>query len=84
MLGAPVMSAEHVRLRYDAPAGSDPVVAVHDLRGALVRMISLGSSAGELVWDLRDGNGNRVPFGTYLLTLSANGERATQVVRVVR
>jgi hypothetical protein len=84
MLGAPVMSAEHVRLRYDAPAGRDPVVAVHDMRGALVRMISLGSSRGELLWDLRDGNGNRVPFGTYLLTLSANGERATQVVRVVR
>jgi hypothetical protein len=84
MLDAPVVSAEHVRLRYDAPAGSDPVVAVHDLRGALVRMLPLGSNAGELLWDLRDGNGNRVPFGTYLLTLSANGERATQVVRVVR
>jgi hypothetical protein len=84
MLGAPVVSAERVRLHYDTPAGSVPVVAVHDLRGALVRTLPLGSSTGEVLWDLRDGSGNSVPFGTYLMTLSAGGERATQVVRVVR
>jgi hypothetical protein len=83
-LDAPVVSAERVRLRYDVPTGSDPVLTVHDLRGALVRVLPVMGSAGELQWDLRDGSGNRVTPGTYLLTLTANGERATQVVRVVR
>lgn len=64
--------------KCELPRAGHVVVAVHDLRGALVaRLLDGEAPAGPLAvaWDGRDERGRAVPAGTYLFTVSAPGLR---------
>jgi hypothetical protein len=55
---------------------SGGVVSIFDLRGRLVRSLSVGGSASgrvECVWDLEDDRGRRVSSGVYFVELSCSG-----------
>ncbi len=76
---------------YDILAVTRPTaveVHVFDLSGRLVRPLYAGAALSghydHLSWDGRDANGNRVPPGLYLVSLSVNGDaRQTHRVRSV-
>jgi len=62
-------------------------VAVHDLRGQVVRSIDAGRlTAGEhqVAWDGTGDGGRALPSGTYLYRVTAAGETATGKVQLVR
>ena len=71
-------------LSYTAARGAGPVTLdVHDLRGHLVRsLVSAAQSDGArlVTWDGHDGDGRRVPAGTYLCRMRQGD---TVVVRKV-
>lgn len=76
---------------YDILAVTRPTaveVRVFDLSGRLVKPLYAGAELSghydHLAWDGRDANGNRVPPGLYLVSLSVNGDaRQTHQVRPV-
>lgn len=61
-------------LRFSVAAGGAPVrLAIHDLRGRLLRVLAEGSlAAGEhsAAWDGRDARGEALPSGVYFSRLS--------------
>lgn len=71
-------------VRFELPRAGDVTIAVHDLRGRLVRTLHQGGAeAGrhEVTWDGRDGGGGAVASGVYLVRLvTADGE--AQAVKV--
>ncbi len=84
---APNPSVHSATLRLRLPdagarAGADqPVLAIHDVRGRLVRRFLFGANdVGPLVesWDGRDDAGRAVPAGVYFARLTATGRVATQ------
>jgi len=65
-------------VRFTLPAGGDVVVAIYDVRGALVAWLHRGPlPAGEhrLVWDGRDDAGRAQPSGVYVARLTAGSLR---------
>jgi hypothetical protein len=77
------ISADGVRIDYDVPSGSISAIRVYDMRGLAVRTL-VPTSVGAIVWDLRDGAGNFLPAGNYLIALTAGGESATRLLQIVR
>jgi hypothetical protein len=69
-------------IRYETPEGTEPVLRVYDVRGALVRDLPLGGSSGVATWDGRGRDGGSAPAGVYFLQLVAGTERRS--LRVVR
>ena len=59
-------------IRLEVPRGEDVTVAIHDLRGRVVRTMWHGPLAAgrhELVWNGTDERGGVVPSGVYLVRL---------------
>ena len=62
-------------------------LAVHDVSGALVRMLVAGfvdAGEREIAWDGRDADGRRMASGVYLATLRAGGLVASQRLVLLR
>ncbi|MBM4130335.1 hypothetical protein FJ250_04820 [bacterium] len=72
-----------VQFSFRARAGDPVQVAVHDLRGRLVRRLHDGVGSGawtSLAWDGRDAGGRQVADGVYLLTArSREGARSLRL-----
>ena len=75
-------------IHYVVPGQSEHVrLAVFDLRGRLVRTLleeQLPAGAGSVIWDGVDEAGQVVASGTYVIQLSAGGQRAVQKVTLVK
>ncbi len=69
------------QIAFDLPRPGRVRLAIHDLRGALVRVLEDGSlPAGHHVrlWDGTDDGGAAVASGTYIVTIDAGDFRARQ------
>ena len=65
----------------------DVSLTIYDLRGRLIRRLvdsRLEPGRHRLVWDGKDGGGERVPSGVYLYTLRANGGASTRKMMVLK
>lgn len=75
-----------VQFTFRARAGDPVQVAVHDLRGRLVRRLHDGVGSGTwtpVAWDGRDAGGRQVADGVYLLTArSREGARSLRLTLV--
>jgi flagellar hook assembly protein FlgD len=75
-------------VRFALPAnGESFALSVYDVTGRLVRTVDRGTAAaGEHVrtWDGRDGGGNAVGAGVYLVRLTAGAESSTRKVVLLR
>jgi hypothetical protein len=71
-------------VRFGLSRGEDHTLAVYDVSGRRIRVLSSGLGAAgprTSVWDGRDEAGLRVPSGVYFLRLSSpGGERAERAV----
>lgn len=79
----PNPSSGEVRVRFVMHAAGDATVDVTDLRGVLVRSVhrgNVGYGAQEFVWDGRDGSGQPVPAGSYLVRVVTGPRVASQQV----
>jgi flagellar basal-body rod modification protein FlgD len=66
--------------------GGDAKVSVYDRSGRLVRRVfagALGAGRNVVYWDGRDGNGDTVPSGVYVVTVEAGGDTDVAAVAVV-
>jgi hypothetical protein len=83
--GTPLANGS-VHLDYNVVFPGAVRLAIHDMRGGLVRVLTDRlESAGKhhAIWDGRNQRGTAVPSGVYFVTLSArNGTEALRVVRV--
>ncbi len=73
-------SSGGTEFEFTVPTGSAPRVDIYDLDGRHLRTLAATSAAGQsahLRWDGCDGAGRRVPAGTYLARLTANGNAAS-------
>lgn len=71
-------------IEVESPGAGEQRLAVHDIAGRLVATLEHGQfPAGmrRVVWNGMDGRGQRLPSGSYWVTLDAGG--ATQTQRVV-
>jgi hypothetical protein len=69
------------QIAFDLPQAGPVRLAVYDLRGALVRLLTDGPlAAGRqvAVWDGRDDAGRGLASGVYFIRLDAGGRRAQQ------
>jgi len=77
-----------VAITYRVPeSGGEITLEIHDLRGALVRVLDRGErAAGEWTvrWDGRDRAGRPAASGVYLVRLSGEGRVATRKLLLVR
>lgn len=75
-------------IRLELPRDETVTLAVHDLRGGLVRTIWDGRlAAGDhaLAWDGRDARGAAAPSGAYLLRLTtASGQRQSVKITLAK
>jgi parallel beta-helix repeat protein len=74
-------------VRYSLAAPSAVVLAIYDIRGALVRrLVSNRSGAGphQVVWDGRDDRGRQVGSGIYFSHLSVGGQTETRRMVLLR
>jgi len=82
--GAPNPATTTCRLTFRLPAAGEARVAIFDARGSLVRSLADGPwSAGEhhLDWDTRNGAGQPVPAGLYMVRIvTLNGVRTQKVM----
>jgi len=65
-----------VSLAWERPTAAPLDLAIHDLRGRLVRRLIAGAAAparGQLVWDGRDASGQPLPSGVYLVRAATPG-----------
>jgi ligand-binding sensor domain-containing protein len=73
-------------ISFDLTSGGSVRVFVHDRSGRIVRRVfdgSLGPGRNVLYWDGRDGGGDVVPSGLYLVTIKAEGNTDVKSVAVV-
>ena len=85
--GRPNPFASSVTVAFDLPRADEDVrLDVFDVAGRHVRTLAAGPQAAgghTALWDGRDGTGNVVASGVYLVRLRANGEaRMTRVVKL--
>ncbi len=75
-------------IRLELPRSEAVTLAVHDLRGRLVRTVwdgRLPAGGHELVWDGRDARGAAAPSGAYLLRLTtAAGQRQSVKITLAK
>jgi len=73
-----------VSLRLSSPDGGEVHVEVADVSGRRVRSWNQAASSTTLSWDLRDGDGRRVPPGVYLVSARAGEMSAGRRVLVLQ
>jgi alpha-mannosidase len=82
----PARGATETAITYALPAPARVRVTIHDVRGAIVRVLrNADQSAGShrITWDGRAAGGARVAPGVYLVTIAASGDTRTgKIVRV--
>jgi hypothetical protein len=74
-------------LRYDLPARGPVALTVHSVDGRVVRTLAAGEAGPgpvEVVWDGRDGSGERVASGLYFARLEACGVARSEKVVVLK
>ena len=75
-------------IRFAVPAtGESFALSVYDVTGRLVRVVDRGDAAAGVhvrSWDGRDGGGNAVGAGVYLVRLTAGAESSTRKVVLLR
>jgi hypothetical protein len=75
-------------IRFDLPRAGTVDLAVHDLRGRLVRTLAsdLALDAGRhgLVWDGRDTRGATVASGVYLVVFRSGGQTVTRQMTLLK
>ena len=85
---APNPSAGSVQLEVRLARESAVHLAIHDVRGRVVRYLEAGASlpAGvhRLAWDGRDAAGRPAAPGVYFASLDAGGETATRRILRIR
>ena len=83
----PNPATQRTVLSFALPQAGLVTVAVYDMEGRRVRMVSSGRmDAGEhqLTFDLRDGQGRQIPSGLYFIRLEANGQRLVRRLAIVK
>lgn len=79
-------SCGNVVISYEITKGATATaVTIYDLQGKIVRQFSpsnLPTGLSKQVWDLTDEAGSRVPAGTYLAVVEANGARSRATIMV--
>ena len=74
-------------LVYEVPSGGDVMLAIYDVRGALVRTLAYGNKpAGQHIarWDGRDGRGRAVASGVYFARLEVGRATVTHKVTLLK
>jgi flagellar hook capping protein FlgD len=72
LYGGPSLFSDRATLRYELPATTDGSLQVYSVDGRNIRTLLDGQLRGgthQVVWDGRDGAGNLVPTGFYLIRL---------------
>jgi hypothetical protein len=66
--------------KYTLPLESNLTIKIYDVRGRLVRTLIKDEprASGELVWDGKDGNGEIVRIGVYVVWAEATGNSRSQ------
>lgn len=84
-LDAPGIVNTAARLGYRLPAGARGRIAVFDIAGQLVQLVTEDArGSGAAVWDLKDTRGNSVRNGCYFARLSAGPGRVVNKLVVAR
>lgn len=75
-----------VNIGFILPQSALATISVHDLRGKLIRRFDIDAHAGPnfLRWDARTENGERIPSGVYLYSVSTQGARLSGKVTFVK
>jgi len=74
-------------IRFETPRAEHVRLAVHDARGARVRLLHAGvvaAGAHTRVWDGRDAAGRPLPSGPYLIDLRSDSRRDTRPVTLLK
>ncbi|MFM2136739.1 MAG: hypothetical protein RL021_2139 [Bacteroidota bacterium] len=74
---------EQVSFSYESIKSTEAKVTVYDLQGRVVRVLSplqLSSGNNNFSWDCVAENGVRVPSGSYIVTVEADGDRSRTTV----
>jgi len=66
------------------PASGARFLSIYDAGGRLVRRWEVSSTVGAIDWDSRDGQGQRVPAGVYLLGIESGGRYRSGKAVVLR
>lgn len=72
--------SDRTSIRYSGPAAGRSDIAVYNAAGELVRRLACPAGASVVVWDGRDGRGNRLSAGVYLLRPDGTGDAMFRVV----
>jgi len=78
---------DFVKLQFNNPYDKIDITAkIFDIRGALVRNLSVDYTPGiaEIRWDGRDENGNIVQSGIYIYQIESGKETINGTIMVVR
>ena len=81
---APSVASGGTTFRLAAPPARGAQVALYDIRGRLVRTLSIEPAGDAVRWDGRDEAGRRVPSGVYYARVTAGGRTTTTRVTMVR
>jgi hypothetical protein len=74
-------------VRYDLPREAPVRLSVHDVTGRRIReLVAAPRSAGRhsVIWDGRDGSGERVAAGVYFVRLSTPEDARTRKIVLLR
>lgn len=81
---SPSPTTDVASLNFSLPAASEVMVAIYDVSGHEVRVISpvwMDAGAQNAVWDLTDDHGSRVSPGLYIASIKTLSERvSTKIV----
>ena len=84
-LDAPGIVSSAVRLGYCLPAGAKGRIAIFDIAGQLVQLVTENArGTGAATWDLKDARGNSVRNGCYFARLSAEPGQVVNKLVVAR
>ncbi|HYF02413.1 MAG TPA: hypothetical protein VEC36_03485, partial [Patescibacteria group bacterium] len=75
-------TADGMEVRFTAPAASEPVIKIYNVQGELLNVLKTSGNA--IHWNFHDTAGYTLPTGSYVITLSAAGETATQLVQILQ
>jgi len=71
-------------IRVEVKEGETATFTIYDLRGRLIRLISLQPGSHPLAWDGRDGKGALCGSGIYLLRLDSRSHTSTAKVVLLK
>ncbi len=87
LTAAPNPARGSIRLAFAAPGGARVRLAIHDVRGRLVRELRAGTvegGRGEVLWDGRDSSGTPAAPGVYFARLEGGPAALTRKLVILR